>query len=89
MITSRTCDKDDPNKSWIIHFALSPYNVVKCVTYFALIFKLVETPGGGGGGGGGSDIFIHTYGLDHFQGFRKMNIFGGIKILWIFWVVIT
>ena len=56
---------------------------------------------GGGGGGGYSDIFIHTYGLDHFffwfnfffffffwgggVGVRKnMNIFGGMKKLWIF-----
>ena len=33
--------------------------------------------------GGYSDIFIHTYGFDHFGGFRKMNIFGGMKKLWI------
>ena len=65
------------------------------VTYFALTFKPVETPVCvcvGGGGGGYSDIFIHTYGLDHLfwaqilgskfsnsiflGGFKKMNIFG-------------
>ena len=49
--------------------------MVNIVTYFALIFKLVETPGGGGG---------YSYGLDYFAGFRKMNIFGGMKKLWIF-----
>ena len=80
--------------------------MVDNVTYFAFIFKLVKTPrgvccgGGGGGGGGYSDIFIHTYGLDHFLGFKilKFNIclegggggsenmksFGGMKKLWIF-----
>ena len=42
--------------------------MVNSVTYFALIFKLAET------WGGVFDISIHTYGLDHFGGFRKMNI---------------
>ena len=54
-------------------------------------------PGGGGGGaGGGGTLIFHTYiGSGHFFGskfrisifwgvFRKMNIFGGMKILWIF-----
>ena len=59
--------------------------MVDSVTYFAFIFKLVETPGcvcvlwgrGGGGGGGYSDIFIHTYGLDNFFWFKilKFNMF--------------
>ena len=62
------------------HCTLSTYNVVKCVMYFALIFKLVETPRGGGF----FDIFIHTYGLDHFWGFRKRIILGDMKKLWIF-----
>ena len=73
------CDKDDPNnKLWISTLLnLLTYNVVNSVTYFALIFKLVETPGGGGGDGGLRvfAIFIHTYGFDHFWGFRKINIF--------------
>ena len=49
------------------------------------------------GGGGYSDIFIHTWARTIFLGqifefqyffwvFRKMNIFWGMKILWIlFW----
>ena len=56
-------------------------------TYFAFIFKLVETPGCVCVGGY-SDIFIHTYGLDHFFGFViqyfKMNNFEGMKIMRIF-----
>ena len=32
------------------------------------------------GGGGG----VQTFGFQYFFGFRQMNIFGGMKILWIF-----
>ena len=32
--------------------------MVNSVTYFALIFKLVETPAGGGGGGGVFGFFL-------------------------------
>ena len=51
--------------------------------------------------GGYSDIFIHMYrlgsfilgfrilNLNIFGGFQKNNIFGGMKILWIFFWVIT
>ena len=58
--------------------------------------KKICYPGRGGGGGGYSNIFIHTYvGSGHFWGakkrisiffgvFRKINIFWGLKILWIF-----
>ena len=54
--------------------------MVDSVTYFAFIFKLVETPGCVcvvGEGGGYSDIFIHTYGLDNFFWFKilKFNMF--------------
>ena len=58
---------------------------------------MVFLPGVGGGGvGRNSDIFIYIYvGLAHFGGskfcisiffwvFRKMNILGGMKFLWIF-----
>ena len=55
---------------------------------------------GGGGGGGGTMIFSFIRGLAPFWGskfwisiplrvFRKMNIFGGMKILWISFGVIT
>ena len=55
---------------------------------------------GVGGGGGYSNIFIHAEAQAIFRGskisisvcfrvFRKMNIFGGIKILLIFWGFIT
>ena len=48
------------------------YNVVDSVSFFTFILKLVETPGMCVccGGGGYSDIFIHTYGLDHFYWFK-------------------
>ena len=54
-----------------------------------------------GGGGGGTLIFSHIHRLGLFFGVRKsefqyfvgflekMNIFGGMKILWIFLGVIT
>ena len=52
------------------------------------------------GGGGGTLVFSHIHRLGLFFGvqnsefqyflvFRKMNIFGGMKILWIFLWVIT
>ena len=52
--------------------------------------------GGGGGGGGGILIFSYILRLRSFLGlkilnfnilrvFKKMNIFGGMNILWIFW----
>ena len=59
-------------------------------TYFAFIFKMVQTPGccmgGGDGGGGYSDIFIHTYGLDCFfiQSFEIQYFWGVQKNTW-FW----
>ena len=51
--------------------------------------------GGGGGGGGGTLIFSYIrrlgsfFGVQNFEfqdflGFRKINIFLGMKILWIF-----
>ena len=46
-------------------------------------------------GGWYSDIYIQTYAgfkilnFNIFQGFQKMNIFWGTKILWIFLGVIT
>ena len=81
--TSCTCDKDDPNnKLWIIQYTLSTYNVVNNVIYFALIFKLVETPGGGGGGV--FDIIIHTYGVDHFEVQKNQYFWGYEEIVDIF-----
>ena len=85
MITSRTCDKDDPNIIlWIIHFTLSTYNVVNSLTYmyFALIFKLGEMPGGGGGGR--SSIFSYIC-MDMawaiFRGSVKRIFLGGMEKL--------
>ena len=46
----------------------------------------------GGGGGGGVNLYFHAYvGLGYFGGFKilNFNIFGGMKILWIFFGVIT
>ena len=83
MITSRTCDKEDPNIIlWIIHFTLSTYNVVNSVTYmyFALIFKLGETLGGGGGRGGLR--YFHTFiciWLWPFLGVQKKEYFWGYE----------
>ena len=60
-----------------------------------------QTPRGGGGGGGGTLIFSHirrllpifgvqNFEFQYFKCFsRKMNILGGMKILWIFFVVVT
>ena len=46
-----------------------------------------KTQGGGGGGGKGySDIFISTQARSIFKVFRKMNIFGGMKILSILFI---
>ena len=58
--------------------------MVNSVTYFALIFKLVETPGGvcGGGGEGGNPILLIW--LGPFWGVQKNEYFGGMKKLWIF-----
>ena len=55
---------------------------------------------GGGGGGGGTLIFkyirrlrplfgFNLLNFNIFWDFKKMNIFGGMKVLWIFLGVIT
>ena len=67
-----------------------------------LLEKVISiVPGGGGGGGGGTLIFSHIRGLgpffgvqnsefQYFWGFsEKLIFFWGMKILWIFWGVIT
>ena len=36
----------------------------------------------------GSFFGVQNFEFQYFGGFRKMNIFGGMKILWIFWGVI-
>ena len=56
--------------------------MVNSVTYFASIFKLVETLGGGR-----SSIFSYVHmhmAWTIFKGSEKKNIFGGMKKLWIF-----
>ena len=52
------------------------YNAVHSVTYFALIFKLVETPGEG--------LFYTYLWLGPFLGVQKNEYFGSMKKLWIF-----
>ena len=52
------------------------YNAVHSVTYFALIFKLVETPGEG--------LFDTYLWLGPFLGVQKNECFGSMKKLWIF-----
>ena len=63
--------------------------------------KATFYPGGGGGGGGYSDIFTYigsghflgvlNFEFQYFGGFseKKMIFFWGMKILWIFFGVIT
>ena len=72
MITSGMCDEDDANNGLlIIHFTLSTYNVVNSVSYFALIFKLVETRGRGG------SIFSYKHMAWTILGGAEKWIFGG------------
>ena len=52
------------------------YNAVHSVTFFALIFKLVETPGEG--------LFDTYLWLGPFLGVQKNEYFGSMKKLWIF-----
>ena len=69
-----------------------------CHLYLFINYRTVNPVGGGGGGGGGgySDIFIQTQAwvqnseFQYFWGFSEKLIFlGGMKILWIFFGVIT
>ena len=72
--------------------------------YLIFVSVQIEKLQWGGGGGGGTLIFSYICRLGYFffgrvgskfcfsiflGGFRKMNIFGGMKILWIFFRVIT
>ena len=70
---------------------------VKCV--YSAVQQIFEWPNPRGGGGG--TLIFHTYvGSGYFFGFnilnfkifgvfRKINVFWGMKILWIFFDVIT
>ena len=73
------------NAVWILH----TFSTRKCSSNECL------RAGVGGGGGGGTLIFsyirrlvpffwVQRFEFQYFWGFRKMNVFEGMKILWIF-----
>ena len=50
-----------------------------------LTYSILGSEPQGGGGGGGGILYFHTYVGSGLRFSQKMNIFLGMKILWIFW----
>ena len=95
--------RDLPRNSFKIYVSENAFQAILKPSFpysiTSILSKVRHSNPGGGGGGGGTMVFsyirrlrgvgVKILNFDFFGGFQKNDIIFGMKILWIFFLVIT